>query len=335
MNAGTAAGGPAGTAAPIAPGTLPPPLATNVLRRLELTLGRRVDGLLHGEHEGRVPGLGTEAGESRLYAAGDDPRRIDWNVTARMQAPHVRDAIAEREVESWLVVDLSPSTDFGTARCTKRDLVVGSAGALALLAARSGDRVGAHVLTHHGLVSIPPRSGDTHARALLDALAAAPRADRDGEAAPGPDVGDALDLLARGSRRRGVAVVVSDFPGTAGWVPGLRAVAARHETLAVEVLDPRELDLPDVGLLVVADPETGEQREVRTGDAGLRRRYAEAARAQREATAATMRALAVDHVVLRTDRDATVDLVGWIARRPHRLAHLRRQHALGMTRGGR
>ena len=167
------------------------------------------------------------------------------------------------------------------------------------------------MLTHHGLASIPPRSGGAHARALLDALAAAPRADRDGEAAPGPDLGDALDLLARGSRRRGVAVVVSDFPGTAGWVPGLRAVAARHETLAVEVLDPRELDLPDVGLLVVADPETGEQREVRTSDAGLRRRYAEAARAQRQATAATMRALAVDHVVLRTDRDAD--------RRPRRL----------------
>jgi uncharacterized protein (DUF58 family) len=335
MTAAPTAGGPGVVAASIAAGTPPPPLAAEMLRRLELTLGRRVDGLLHGDHEGRVPGLGTEAGESRPYAAGDDPRRMDWNVTARTQAPHVRDAIAEREVESWLVVDLSPSTDFGTARCTKRDLVVGAAGALALLASRAGDRVGAHVLTHRGIATLPPRAGSAHGRALLDALAAAPRVDRDGTAPRGPDVGDALDLLARGSRRRGVAVVVSDFPGTAGWVPGLRAVAARHETLAVEVLDPRELDLPDVGLLVVADPETGEQREVRTSDAGLRRRYAEAARSRREATAATMRALAVDHVVLRTDRDATADLVGWIARRPRRLAHLRRQHALGAARGGR
>jgi uncharacterized protein (DUF58 family) len=307
-----------------------------ILRRLELTLGRRVDGLLHGDHEGRVPGLGTEAGESRLYVAGDDPRRIDWNVTARAQLPHVRDAVAEREVESWLVVDLSPSTDFGTARCTKRDLVVGAAGALALLSARSGDRVGAHVLTAAGVVTFPPRAGGAHVRALLDALASTPAPDRaGGPRTRGPDLGDALDLLARATRRRGVAAVVSDFPGTAGWVPALRGVAARHETLAIEVLDPREMDLPDVGLLVVADPETGDQREVRTGDPALRRRYAEAARARREATAATLRALAVDHVVLRTDRDATADLVGWIARRPRRLAHLRRQQALGTMHGGR
>ncbi len=321
------------TAATTTPG---PPLPAEIVRRLELTLGRRVDGLLHGDHGGRVPGLGTEAGESRLYIPGDDPRRIDWNVTARAQAPHVRDAIAEREVETWLVVDLSPSTDFGTARCTKRDLVVGAAGALALLASRAGDRVGAHVLTSDGIATLPPRAGSAHARALLEALAAGTA--RDGAAgskAAGPDVGDALDLLARATRRRGVAALVSDLPGTAEWVPALRSVAARHETLAVEVLDPRELDLPAVGLLVVADPETGEQREVRTGDAGLRRRYAETARARRAATAATLRSLAVDHVVLRTDRDATADLVGWIARRPRRLGHLRRQHALGTARGGR
>ncbi len=153
-----------------------PPLPAEIVRRLELTLGRRVDGLLHGDHEGRVPGLGTEAGESRLYVPGDDPRRIDWNVTARAQAPHVRDAVAEREVESWLVVDLSPSTDFGTARCTKRDLVVGAAGALTLLASRAGDRVGAHVLTADGIATFPPRAGSAHARALLEALAAAPSA---------------------------------------------------------------------------------------------------------------------------------------------------------------
>jgi len=313
-----------------------PPLPAEIVRRLELTLGRRVDGLLHGDHEGRVPGLGTEAGESRLYVPGDDPRRIDWNVTARAQAPHVRDAVAEREVESWLVVDLSPSTDFGTARCTKRDLVVGAAGALALLASRAGDRVGAHVLTADGIATFPPRAGSAHARALLEALAAAPAPDRaPGARAAGPDVGDALDLVARATRRRGVAAVVSDFPGAAEWLPALRAVATRHETLAVEVLDPWELDLPAVGLLVVADPETGEQREVRTGDAELRRRYAETARARRDATAATLRSLAIDHVVLRTDRDATADLVGWIARRPRRLDHLRRQHALGTARGGR
>ena len=326
-----------------APDRRPPPPATatavEAVRRLELTLGRRVDGLLYGDHAGRTPGLGSEAGESRRYAPGDDPRRIDWNVSARSQDPYVRDAIADREVESWLVVDLSASTDFGTARCTKRDLVVAAAGAFALLASRSGNRVGAHVLTSDGIVTFPARTGRTAARGLLDALAAIPRPGarepRRAPAAPRPDLGDALDRLARQTRRRGVAVVVSDFPGSGAWVPAMRTVASRHETLAVEVLDPRELALPDVGLLVVVDAETGEQREVRTGDAGLRQRYAASAQAQRLATATALRERAVDHLVLRTDRDATADLVAWIAQRPRRLVHLRRQHMVGSGRGGR
>jgi uncharacterized protein (DUF58 family) len=321
---------------PVAAAPAPRPDAVEAVRRLDLTLGRRVDGLLYGDHAGRIPGLGSEAGESRRYAPGDDPRRIDWNVSARSQDPYVRDAVADREVEAWLVADLSASTEFGTARCTKRDLVVAAAGAFALLASRSGDRVGAHVLTPAGIVTFPARTGRAQARALLDALAATPRA---GTAAPPterrPDLGDALDRLTRHTRRRGLAVVVSDFPGSGGWIPAMRAVAARHETLAVEVLDPRELELPDVGLLVVADTETGEEREVRTGDAGLRRRYAESARAQRLAVAAALRERGVDHLVLRTDRDATADLVAWVAQRPRRLAHLRRQHGLGSGRGGR
>lgn len=319
-----------------APGPIPRPDAAEAVRRLELTLGRRVDGLLYGDHAGRIPGLGSEAGESRRYTPGDDPRRIDWNVTARSQVPHVRDAVADREVESWLVVDLSPSTEFGTARCTKRDLVVAAAGALALLTSRSGDRVGAHVLTCDGVATFPARAGGAQARALLDALARAPRVDPASRpSGTVPDLGDALDRLARQTRRRGLAVVVSDFPGDGGWVPAMRSVATRHETLAIEVLDPRELDLPDVGLLVVADAETGEEREVRTGDAGLRQRYADAARARRETTATALRAQAVDHLVLRTDRDATADLVAWLAQRPRRLAHLRRQQMVGTGRGGR
>ncbi len=321
------------TPAPAA--SAPPPAdAAEVMRRLELMLTCPVDGLLHGDHAGRTPGLGGEAGEARRYVPGDDPRRIDWNVTARTQAPHVRDSVAEREVESWLVVDLSASTDFGTARCTKRDLVVAAAGAFALLASRSGDRVGAVLLTPHGIATLPARPGGGAARAVLAALAGAPRPDRTcPPAGGGPHLGQALEHLQRHARRRGLAVVVSDFAGAAGWARPLRQVAARHDTLAVEVLDPRELDLPDVGLLVVADAETGAEREVRTDDAALRLRYATAARAQRRAAAAVLRERAVDHVVLRTDADATTDLVGWIARRPRRLAHLRRQRIMGAHRG--
>ena len=321
-----------------APDRRPPPpaaaTAVEAVRRLDLTLGRTVDGLLYGNHAGRMPGLGSEAGESRRYAPGDDPRRIDWNVSARSQDPYVRDAVADRELETWLVVDLTASTDFGTARCTKRDLVVAAAGAFALLGSRSGDRVGAHVLTSDGIVTLPARSGGPHARALLDAFAAVPRP---GDPRPGgdrgPDLGHALDRVARHMTRRGLAVIVSDFPGSGTWIPALRNVAARHEIVAVEVLDPRELDLPDVGLLVVTDAETGEEREVRTSDPGLRRRYAEAARAQRGAVASALRARAADHLVLRTDRDATADLVTWLAQRPRRLTYLRRQMA--GARGGR
>ncbi len=316
----------------------PPPVAATAVeavRRLDLTLGRQVDGLLHGDHAGRLPGLGSEAGESRRYAPGDDPRRIDWNVSARSQDPYVRDAIADREVETWLVVDLTASTDFGTARCTKRDLVVAAAGAFALLASRSGDRVGAHVLTADGIATLPARTGEPHARALLDAFGAVPRpgAPQAG-VADRPDLGHALDRLARHTRRRGLAVVVSDFPGSGTWIPALRNVVARHEVVAVEVLDPRELDLPDVGTLVVTDAETGEEREVRTSDAGLRRRYAEAARAQRNGVATALRERAVDHLVLRTDREATGDLVAWLAQRPRRLSYLRRS-PMGGARGGR
>ena len=315
-----------------APDRRPPPpaaaTAVEAVRRLDLALGRQVDGLLYGDHGGRMPGLGSEAGESRRYAPGDDPRRIDWNVSARSQDPYVRDAIADREVETWLVVALTASTDFGTARCTKRDLVVAAAGAFALLASRSGDRVGAHVLTPDAIVTLPARTGGPHARALLDAFAAVPRPGAPPPGgARGPDLGHALDRLARHTRRRGLAVIVSDFPGSATWVPALRNVVARHETVAVEVLDPRELDLPDVGTLVVADTETGEEREVRTSDAGLRRRYAEATRAQRRAVAMALRERATDHLVLRTDRDATADLASWLAQRPRRLSYVRRQVA--------
>lgn len=322
---------PPAAGAPAAPAA---PRAAEVVRRLELTLGRRVDGLLHGRHLGRMPGLGSEPAESRRYVPGDDPRRMDWNVTARTTVPHVRDAVAEREATSWLVVDLSPSTDFGTARCTKRDLVVAAAGALVVLASRAGDRVGAHVLTHEGVATFPPRAGADHTRALLDAVAHAPLPDRDPAVArPGPDLDHALDRAARTAGRRGLVAVLSDFAGPGTWVPALRSLAARHEVLAVEVLDPRELDLPDVGTVVVGDVETGAVREVRTDDPVLRARYAAAARARRAATARALRGCGADHLVLRTDGDPTAALVRWLAERPRRLAHLRRAAAGGA--GGR
>src|SRR5262245_10776993 len=307
-----------------------PATPAEAVRRFELTLSRRIDGLLRGDHAGRLVGLGTDPGEARPYTPGDDPRRIDWNTTARTRAPHVRDSVAEHELITWLVVDLTASLDFGTARCTKRHLVETTAGALAVLAARGGNQVGAVLLTSEGVVTVPPRAGHLHLMVLFHKILSSPRAD-----GAGPELGAALGRLARPHIRSGLVVVVSDFTPAGTWHPALRLVAARHETLAVEGLDPLELELPDVGLLTVVDTETGEERDVTTGDSGLRRRYAALARGRREATAATLRSAGVDHLVLRTDRDAVADLVGWLARRPDRLAALRRARAAHPAGAGR
>ena len=291
-----------------------------VLRRLELTVTRRLDGLLLGDYRGLVPGHGTETGETRLYLPGDDVRRIDWNVTSRMQVPHLRETIAERELETWLLLDLSPSLHFGTANCTKRDLALAAAAAITFLTGKAGNRLGALLLTGSGLVTLPAASGRAHLRAVLHRAITAPIEDGGG---PTELLRGMRQLVAPG-RRRGLAVVVSDFLTPSDWERPLRLVASRHETLAIEVLDPRELELPDVGVLMVTDPETGRQREVQTASSGLREGYARAAAEQRAQIATALRSAGADHLVLRTDRDWMLDLLRFVALRRHRIDHLRR-----------
>jgi uncharacterized protein (DUF58 family) len=291
-----------------------------VLRRLELAVTRRLDGLLHGDHRGLVPGHGSEPGEARPYQPGDDVRRIDWNVTARMQQPHVRDTVADRELETWLLADLSASLDFGTARCQKRDLVLAAAAATGFLTQRGGNRLGAVLVGGGAPVTIPARNGRDHLRGVLHRIASSPSAERQGAI----DLEAALRRLDRGMRRRGLAVVMSDWLGADTWTGGLRALSVRHDVLCVEVVDPRELELPDVGLLDVVDPESGRRRSVDTGDAKLRSRYAAAAAARRDDLARTFRAAGADHLVLRTDRDWLADLVAFVVSRPARIAALRR-----------
>ena len=282
-----------------------------LLRRLELTVTRRLDGMLQGDYQGLLPGPGSEAGEARPYSPGDDVRRIDWNVTARTAEPHVRMQIAERELETWVVADLSASLDFGTASCEKRDLAVAAVAAVGHLTARVGNRIGAVVLNAGTTSSVPPRPGRDHLQALLHRVAAAPRGDGGGTT----DLGAALAACGRLAQRRGMVVVVSDFLGVAGWERPLRVLSTRHDVLAIEVLDPRELELPDVGVLALVDPETGQRIEVQTGDRKLRARYFEAAAEQRRATAAAVRAAGADHLVLRTDRDWLSDMVAFVGRR--------------------
>ncbi|MGK5741679.1 DUF58 domain-containing protein [Micromonospora sp. URMC 103] len=302
-----------------------------VLSRLQLLVTRKLDGLLQGDYAGLLPGPGSEAGESREYRPGDDVRRMDWPVTARTTSPHVRRTIADRELETWLAVDLSASLDFGTGRWLKREVVVAAAAAITHLTVRGGNRVGAVIGTggpaappsgrRRGvpppawpgvLTRLPARNGRREAQALLRAIAGT-------DVRPGrSDLGALVDMLNRPPRRRGVAVVISDFLAPpAQWARPLRKLRVRHDVVAVEVVDPRELELPDVGVLPVVDPETGELHEVQTADPKLRRRYAEAAAAQRAEISAALRGAGAAHLRLRTDRDWLLDMVRFVAAQRH------------------
>ncbi|MGI5130342.1 DUF58 domain-containing protein [Pseudonocardia sp. CA-107938] len=274
------------------------------LRALELTVRGRLDGLLQGNHLGLVPGPGSEPGDARAYQPGDDVRRMDWAVTARTTEPHVRQTVADRELETWVVVDLSASLDFGTASCEKRDLAIAALAAITHLTRGGGNRIGAIVATGEKTMRLPARGGIAHAHTLIRRVAETPRAQTGSRG----DLAAAVEQLRRPPRRRGLAVVISDFLGEPTWERPLRALSARHELLAVEVLDPRELDLPDVGTVVLADPESGRQREVVTTPL-LRREFAAAAAEHRDLVARTLRRCGAAQLTLRTDSDWVADVV--------------------------
>jgi uncharacterized protein (DUF58 family) len=251
----------------------------------------------------------------------------------------VRRTVADRELETWMAIDLSASLDFGTARWLKRDLVIAAATAVAHLTVRGGNRIGAVVGTGSGagetagasrsrwrrrgavtavapsrppIVRLPARPGRKEAQGLLRAIART-------EIRPGrADLGELIDRLNRPPRRRGVAVVISDFLAPVdSWARPVRKLGVRHDVLAIEVVDPRELELPDVGVLVLADPETGALHEVQTADPALRRRYADAAGQQRGEIARTLRAAGAAHLRLRTDTDWLLDIVRFVAAQRH------------------
>jgi len=285
------------------------------LRRLELQIVRRLEGFLHGEHLGLLPGPGTDAAEARAYIPGeDDVRRMDWAVTARTTIPHVRDVIADRELETWVLVDLSPSMHFGTTTLEKRDLAVAAVATMGLLTFRVGDRFGGYVLRQGRLRRWPTRSGRLALFALLRSLL---REDADSDGTPEMSLTDAIRSVSRSQRKRGLRVIVSDFIDLAdatndpdaptSWERSMREVAARNQVIAIEIIDPRELDIPNVGTILLQDPETGEVRELNTSNRKVRERYAVAARAQRERTARALRRAGVGHLVLRTDRDWVAD----------------------------
>jgi uncharacterized protein (DUF58 family) len=283
------------------------------LRMLELDVRRRLDGLLQGNHLGLVPGPGSEPGEARAYQPGDDVRRMDWAVTARTTVPHIRETVADRELETWMAIDLSPSLDFGTAVCEKRDLVIAATAAVAHLTRGGGNRIGAAVSTGAESLRIPARGGLAHARGMIRKIAEVPRAE---EGTRG-DLAALLEQLRRPPRRRGLIVVVSDFLGGMEWQRPLRALSARHELVAIEIVDPRDVDLPEVGTVVLSDPESGRQREV-TASALLRKEFNAAAAEHRAEVAAGLRRAGAGHLVLRTDSDWIADTVRFVVARKRR-----------------
>jgi len=284
---------------PAAPG--PGPLSGNLLRALELTVGRRMESLLAGDHRSSLLGRGTELAQVRPYRPGeDDVRQIDWNVTARMFEPHVRVQLAERLLVTWVVLDVSPSMGFGTAERRKTDVAEGAALALAYAATRRGNRLGVITFGDGDLRALPPRQGRAGMLALLLALRREEPADAD---VGSTSLGQVLARTARLARQRALVAIVSDFRGPRDWRRPLLDVLGRHDVLAIEVRDPREQELPRMGELWLVDPETGRQLRVDTSSARLRERFASAAATERADLAHTFAALGVPHVMLSTSSD--------------------------------
>lgn len=285
--------------------------AEQVLNRLEWTVVRRLDGLLQGEYRSIFHGHGLDLAEVREYQPEDDVRYMDWNVTARMNAPHVRQYLEEREVTAWLLLDLSGSVDFGTTKQTKRELVVDFAAVVARLLTKRGNRVGA-VLYSGGVDSVlPPRGGRNQALALIHQITRGDKPVRGGVT----HLDEVLDRAAQTIRRRSLVFVVSDFISPTGWEAAFQRMATRHEVIAVWVQDPRESEIPDVGHLLLEDAETGEQLWVDTKDKGFRTRFHQLVEERRTHLLRTFARHGVDVLTLNTDGDLLQDLVRFTMRR--------------------
>jgi uncharacterized protein (DUF58 family) len=286
----------------------PGPLSEPLLRSLDLVVRHRVEALLAGDHRAARLGIGTELAQVRPYVAGDDVRRIDWNVTARTGETHVRIQLAERTLTSWLLLDTSPSMAFGTADRRKADVAEGVALAVGHVATRRGNRLGVLTFGERAPVTHPPRQGRAGLLALLHEL----RRERSPDVAGATSLGAALARAGRVARRRALVLVVSDFRGPRDWRPQLLHLSARHDVLAVEIRDPREQALPPVGDLWLVDPETGRRLRVDTSNRRVRERFAAAAAREREELADGLRSAGVDHLVLSTAGDWLAPLVSFL-----------------------
>lgn len=298
-----------------------PQQAEKLLGRLEWTVIRPLDGLLQGDYRTLFRGFGLDFADLREYQAHDDVRHMDWNVTARTQVPHVRIYNEDRDVTAWFLLDLSPSVDFGSDQVTKRRMLTEFTAVLARLLTRQGNKVGAILCNGLTDLVIPPQSGRRHVLHLIDKVIANPRLLR----APPTDLSAFLGRALSVIRRRAICFVVSDFISKPGWERGLFQLGRRHEAVAVRLLDPLDLALPDVGMMLFEDTETGEQLFVDTVDKGFRQRFAAAAAGNETALLDAFMAAGLDVLELST-ADDLVDAV-------LRFANLRKVQS-GLAGGG-
>jgi uncharacterized protein (DUF58 family) len=308
--------------------------AENLLRRLEWTVLRRLDGLLHGNYQTLFRGFGLDLADLREYQYYDDVRYIDWNVTARLQTPYVRVYNEDREVMAWFLLDLSPSVDFG-ARVKKRSVSTEFVTVLARLLTRHGNRVGALFYGDSVDTVIPARSGRRHALHILHRILSRPEPAR---SAP-TNLGDFLQTALRVMPRRSLVFVVSDFISTPGWAKPLAHLAQRHEVIAVRLYDPLEMELPDLGLITMRDAETGEQLFVDTHDRTFRKRFAALAERREQELRSAFTQAGVDALELSTDDDLANAILRFadLRKRRSQLAggglpqHLRGSHEVSLA----
>ena len=285
-----------------------------ILRRLEWTVIRRLDGLLQGEYRTLFRGHGLDLADIREYEAGDDVRYIDWNVSARMDTPYVRQYLEDREVAAHFLLDLSPSVDFGTTETLKRDQLVDFVAVLARLLTRHGNKIGAVLYAGKVEKTVPVGTGRMQVLRLLNDVQRLPRL----QSAPYTSVSELIEHALRTINRRSVVFLVSDFFTAPGWERPLRMLSRKHEVIAVRLEDPRERELPDIGLVAMNDAETGESVYVDTHDARFRKRF-EAVVQKREAElSAAFRRAGVDVLTLSTEGDLVGAILQFAALRKQR-----------------
>jgi uncharacterized protein (DUF58 family) len=298
------------------------PTPEAILRRLEWTVIRRLDGVLHGDYRTLFRGYGLDFADLREYGYGDDVRHIDWNVTARLQTPYMREYYEEREVAAWFLLDLSASVDFGSRQLRKQAVSAEFVSVLARILTRHGNRVGALLYGDSVDTVIPARSGRRQVLHLLHRMIERPKRPQ----VAATDLRELLRTAYRIAPRRSLIFVVSDFISTPGWPEPLAHLAQRHDVVAVRVFDPLEMEIPDLGMLVVQDAETGEQLFVDTHDRAFRKRFEEAAKRREETMRSALRIAGVDALELSTEDDLVDAIL--------RFADLRKRRSQLATGGG-